>query len=415
MQRTLAECRLLAVLMMVSCLPLLRAQGTAPQVQAQSQPAQNVQRAPAPTGSVSGTVMASDTQRPARFVQVVLTPVPTGSYDDRGRGGFGGGGTNARTGVDGTFTMPQVPAGDYYVMASAVGYVSERAIAQAMANSGADPSSVMAKIPVVHVSAQSASTVTVTIERGGAVAGKVQWEDGSAASGVMMSVVAVAKQVALPDALNSLRSFGGGPGVNATTDDRGAFRITGLAPGDYYVQATIEQRSALGGQGFGGPGGRMTSTTVHVYSPNVFRKSEARPVTVTTGDDRSDVQMVLDFGRLHAVSGHVTSSNPGQTVASGSVTLTDATDGTLSMTSQIAADGSFNVPFVPAGTYTLSVPNAGTTVQTYTRGGGGRGNTAGSSASVFQPLSMSLSVSDTDVSGLTLALAPAGTQQSSNQ
>lgn len=378
------------------------AQSAVPQVPATP----NVSRAPAPTGSVSGTVMCSDTQRPARFVQVMLVPVPTGSYEDRGRGGFGGfgGGTSARTGIDGTFTMPQVPVGDYFVMASAVGYVSERALAQAVANAGGDPTAVMAKVPVVHVSSQSASAVTVTLERGGAIAGKVQWEDGSAASGVMVSVVPVAKQVALPAELSSLRSFGG---TTATTDDRGAFRLTGLAGGDYYVQTTIEQRGQFGGMGRGYP------VTVRVYAPNAFRKTEAKPITVTQGDDRTDVAMVLDFNALHTVSGHVTSSSPGQTVASGSVTLTDATDSTLSMNTQIAADGSFSVPYVPAGTYTLSVPNAGTTVQTYTRGG--RGGSGSSSSSVFQPLSMALTVSDTDVSGLSVALAPAGTQQSSNQ
>ena len=52
----------------------------------------------AATGTVTGRIICSDTQRPARFADVMLVAVPSGT-DTRGR--FGGSGGGARTDLDG--------------------------------------------------------------------------------------------------------------------------------------------------------------------------------------------------------------------------------------------------------------------------------------------------------------------------
>src|ERR1700733_8294095 len=98
-----------------------------------------------PTGTVTGTVIQSDTQRPARLAQVMLMSVGDANASDRSpegqvqgifNGRFGGG-ASGRTGLDGTFTIPNVKPGDYYVVASAPGYVTERAVLQAALAAGA--------------------------------------------------------------------------------------------------------------------------------------------------------------------------------------------------------------------------------------------------------------------------------------
>jgi hypothetical protein len=136
----------------------------------------------APTGTVTGTVLAEDTQRPVRFALVLLQSTAAGTgagYPGRGSGG----GAQARTEVDGAFTATGVPPGDYYVIASAPGYIPERSRLQAAIAAGADPDTLLAAIPVVHVSADATSTVNLSLERGAGISGRLQWEDGSPAAG----------------------------------------------------------------------------------------------------------------------------------------------------------------------------------------------------------------------------------------
>ena len=83
-------------------------------------------------GAVTGRVLCSDTQQPARLAHVVLQPVvdpnspllDTGNKSSRPEGIF-----HLQTvGLDGSFTIPAVPPGHYYVIAEQDGYVSPLAL-----------------------------------------------------------------------------------------------------------------------------------------------------------------------------------------------------------------------------------------------------------------------------------------------
>jgi hypothetical protein len=352
-------------------------------------------------GTVTGTVMAQDTQRPVRFAQVQLQGVVAPSTASQSRSfGFGGGtgSVNLRTDVDGTFVAGGVAPGDYYVTATATGYVSERAQMQAQVAAGADPNALLASLPQVHVTANATSNVVLTLVRGAALAGHVEWEDGSAAAGIAVQAAPSVANTALPSALRVVQGFGGGTPY-ATTDDRGNFRMSGLPTGDYVVSATIQPTSQQGGFGRGG----QYSAPIRIYAPGVFRKSAAKPVSVRAGDERTDVRLVLDLQGVHTVSGTVVSSSPGQTVASGRVALTDASDSSLQIQGSIGTQGQFKLPYVPPGTYTLQISGASTAVANngFNRRGGN--STAGVS---FQPFSQTLIVGETDVSGVAATLIP---------
>ena len=359
-----------------------------------------------PTGSVSGTVSVQDTQRPARFAQVMLQSVTTGSGQggDRFGGGFGsfGGASEARTDADGTFVMSGVAPGDYYVTAGAAGYIPERALLQTAVAAGADPAALLARIPVVHVVADSTSSVNVTLQRGGALSGHVLWEDGSPATGIPVTAVLNIPAAALPSSLQMIRS----PGANsssAVTDDRGVFRISGMAAGDYLLQAVIQSSGQYGGA----PRPQMVST-VRVYAPGVFHKAAAKPVTVHVGEERDDVRMTIDLRGLHMVAGHASSASAGQNIASGRVTLTDPTDPALQLMGSIQADGTFTVHYVPPGSYTLQIAGASTQANSGF-GGRGRGGGTSSSGTSFQPLSMAITVTDGDLTGVAAMLTPVST------
>jgi hypothetical protein len=353
-----------------------------------------VQMGPAPngpSGSVSGTVIAQDTQKPVRFARVQLQSVASAS----GGQGRGGGFASAQTDADGTFTAVNVAPGDYYVTATAPGYIPERALLVAQVNAGADANALLASVPMVRVAADGTSTINVTLERGGTIAGRVSWEDGTPAAGLTVSAVLTAQATAqLPGPLQSLQFTGNN--ASAITDDRGDFRITGLTGGDYFVTTVIQSRIPTAGRG------QQAVSSLTVYSPGVFLRSAAKAVSVRNGEERDDMQLTVDLRSLRTISGHVSSSNSGQNVASGRVTLTDQSDSTLHILGVIDANGNFVIKYVPPGSYTLQIAGASTQANGGYRG---RGGSSGGGVS-FQSFSQPVVVTDADLSGFAATLNP---------
>ena len=137
------------------------------------------------------------------------------------------------------------------------------------------------------------------------IQGKLQWDDGTPAAGVNVSVQSTNSAAGGPTDLTRVVSqlgggFGGGLGGFQTSDDRGVFRITGLAPGSYWVRATMMTPAADPGSGMGQ---RMSS--IVMYAPGKVRQSEAQVIALKSGEERDDLQFVLDLSTLHSVSGHV--------------------------------------------------------------------------------------------------------------
>ena len=233
----------------------LRAQGTGAVV------VQESTTTATPTGTVTGKVIAQDTQQPARFASVMLQSVAAASGEGGDGPRFGGGGgvntrTDAEGGVygDGCCGWGLLRDGECTGVCERAGAVCRR------------------RWPVGPIRRRcwrgfrrcmwmlaGRASVTVTMERGGTIAGKVQWEDGSPAAGISMSALAWIGEwdvgglgfVQLPGVLQGIQSPGGGSNF-ATTDDRGAFRIAGLAPGEYLLRTTIQQPIAAGREVDGG-------------------------------------------------------------------------------------------------------------------------------------------------------------------
>ncbi|MES2394178.1 MAG: hypothetical protein V4555_21275 [Acidobacteriota bacterium] len=403
--RTWIRIGLVATVMSGGCAGLGAQQvsvGLAPGVQTGSQP--QVAR---PEGAVTGTVICSDTQMPARFATVMLMPVKQAEdAGDRGPGRFfGGGGGSGRTDLQGNFSVNNVAVGDYYVVASATGYVSAMDAMRMVSEQGGDASTVLAGLPQVHVAAGVSSNANLSLARGGVIAGKLVWDDGSPAAGVQVSAV-VQTDGASPAQNNrsgmifNVGGVGGGFGI---TDDRGQFRLTGLMAAAYLVRATVEAPAS-------GPSMRGFSRAfaLTMYAPGKIRKSDAKAVTVGAGEERDDAGFTLNLQGLHTVSGHV-SAVSGPAVMAGTVRIVDATDSSLSRTAQLGEDGNFSLTYVPSGTYTLTASGS-TSAQnggTFVRGGGGRGGPGSAAGASFQEFTETLSVTDGDVTGVGIELTPA--------
>jgi protocatechuate 3,4-dioxygenase beta subunit len=335
------------------------------------------------TGSVTGHVTCGDTQRPARFAQVVLLAVPasiTPSVDPNAKQDSATlaatmkatlSGMNiiqTQTGIDGSFTAANVLPGDYYVFASVPGYVQPTNQVQAAQEAGADLSKPIAGVPIAHVVAERSAAAEVTVNRGAAVSGKVLWDDGSPAARVIVTVEAsdadgAAKTPPKPlppqFAMLSMTGAMGGGGVVSFSDDLGQYRIAGLAPGPYIVKATLQVHTSFSMQaGAMNLSGMMADKPLAIYAPATLHKAAAKPVKLNAGDELTDEEVTINLAGMHTVSGRVASAEDHHGINSAIVELTDTSDKDLVRSAGVDAVGGFVVTFVPPGTYTMSVTDA---------------------------------------------------------
>jgi hypothetical protein len=339
-------------------------------------------------GMVRGVVIDAETKRPVRLAQVQL--IEQGSVKDGTHGLLMAGNSFGRTNLEGQFDLQHVAPGDYYVIAQAPGYVSERTLLQVQQAAGADLGSLLAALPQVHVGDGASGSAQVTLQRGGVLSGRAEWEDGSPAAGI--SLTAQVSQGSRPALAPRVPGFGPAP-LFATTDDRGGFRIAGLAPGDYVLMLTVNP---------GEPDGAVARgifASVRVYAPGVFRLRDAQVYNMGRGDERSDAHITIDLHGLHTITGSASSTQPDEAVASGRISLLDADTNTPVSFGTVQPDGSFTLVAIPAGNYRLQISGASSRAVA-------RGSDSTTPIVNYKPFSQTVVVSDTDVTGLALSLTP---------
>jgi hypothetical protein len=341
---------------------------------AQQQPARDTSARPAPTavaptGRVSGRVVAGDTGRPIKRARVFLSA------------GELPGGRGTLTDENGAFDFADLPAGRYTINASKSGYIQL---------SYGQRRPLQAGTPLQLLDGQQLKSVDFALPKGGVISGRVSDESGDVMPGVSVAVMRYQYQQ------GDRRLIPAGQGQ---TDDRGVYRVWGLNPGDYYVSA-VARNEGLGGRGVpaaaaaaiadalgargggrgavaaaGGRGGAGRGFAFNsgdlddqaqlmyapTYYPGVNAVADARAVTVGVSQEVVGIDFGLQLVRTARVSGHV--ENPdGSWVAQGNVNLTpqgNVRNGGLGSNfgGRIGWDGQFSIANVPPGLYTLRARN----------------------------------------------------------
>ena len=266
-----------------------------------------------PTGRVTGTVSCADTNAPGRFALVALEPVPPEKAEaadaktekkELHLSQSQSADTTATTDLDGHFVLDKLPPGKYYVFGSLTGYVNPLALfneEQLKQMTNDTRKQLAAAVPVVDVEPNQVATVTLRLEHASEVSGTVLYDDGSPAIGLHMQLLRKDKDGKLTPVRTEL--VGGMFSSQATTDDRGRYRVIGAPAGEYTVRTSlptekIQLTGLLGDNGtsidiHNNDGGALT-----VYLGNGFRKKDAKLTKVGEGEVSGGLDITIQIAGL---------------------------------------------------------------------------------------------------------------------
>lgn len=284
------------------------------------------------TATVRGVVVSADAQaRPLRRARVTLN----GPGLAMGR--------TAITADDGSFVFDRLPAGRFTLGGFKDGYVPMNYGATRPERPGAG----------VQVAEGQTARVSLRLPRGAAITGTIVDVDGLPAQGIGVRTFAyryVGSQ-------GERRYLAVGATVSAS-DDRGVYRIYGLPAGEYVVAAQPVNRQV-------GPGAAEVRTISRgtisdrglilsqVFHPGATEVGRAARVTVGVGEERSGIDVQLQYVPLATISG-IASAGPGWNPAFLTMARIDDVPGfDPPRTARADTDGRFTIPGVPPGQYRL--------------------------------------------------------------
>jgi hypothetical protein len=313
------------------------------------------------TGTVTGHVYCADTNAPARMASIHLLPLkdtavrpgaqPQSVSNEPASG-------VVQSTLDGSFAIPNVRPGAYYVIVTASGYLSPHPHDEETddVKSQSPTSQSPIAIPKVDVGPDQATNIDIRLERGAAVSGNIRFDDGSPTTNVIVILLRKSKDkwVSLPTP-----DFGAfAMPSSLMTDDLGHYRIGGLLSGEYLLTATLVHLDLAPPDTQGSGEAGTIRSVLTVYSGDTVRKSEAVPFKLAPGEERAGEDITIPLSKLHSISGVVTASSNGHAINTGQITIEDPGDKESLANGQLDSDGIFRLDGVPEGSCTLHIQNA---------------------------------------------------------
>jgi hypothetical protein len=308
------------------------------------------------TASIRGLVTSADTNSPVRRAQVRATSAETRSA------------RLSTTDADGRFELRDLPAGRWTISAAKGGFVTQQ-FGQRHPFEAVEP---------IDLADGQRFSANFALSRGSAITGRVSDEFGDPITGARVQVLRSQFQ----QGRRRLTPTANG----AQTDDTGSFRVFGLAPGEYYVAASLQAAPA--------DSSANPVSYAPTYFPGTGSLTDAQRITLTLGTEQSGINFVLQPVRAVRVSGTVVDSNGAPTQALLNLTPAGFGDeGGLQMgnPARVLQDGTFTILNVVPGEYVLTV------------NGRANGN------STPEVASMPLTVGNDDVAGISIATSKGGT------
>jgi uncharacterized protein (DUF2141 family) len=388
--------------------------------------------APAPTGTgvIAGSVVSDDSSAvPVRRAVVIAT-----SPDLRG---------DRRTVTDdqGRFAIGQLPPGRYTLSATKAGWITT------YFGSSHPGRPAFGGAAVAIKAGEHAPPVALKLLHGSAITGVIRDAFGRPASGVELQLATMRMQ----DGERRLVTENVGPlagNTSTTSDDRGTYRLFGVAPGDYLViaspgfgafgnaevlQSTPEdlaaaRRSLATSTPGGAPGSvsnvaaqnaarPLTVASASVFYPGTVDLQAATVLHIGPNEERAGIDFTMQLVPTARVEGIVLGLD-GQPTPNAAVRLTPPFGDVFFFGSNYSArtgpDGHFRILGVDPGGYEIVARAADQTAGAAGRGGGGAMSITinggvittfsgpGPNAALFA--ADRLTVAGSDISGVTLTL-----------
>jgi hypothetical protein len=343
--------------------------------------------APAEVARVGGRVVAADNGAPLSDARVTLAPF-VGGRGPRPAVLPPGPPPQAITDQDGRFVFEGVAPGTYIFNVQRSGYAP-------LLNPPIGPPQTIQLAP-----GQSIDSVELRLQKGSIIAGRVFGPSGEPLADARVSAMRRVQTGRGPGRF--LLTGNQGP---QQTNDLGEFRIAGLAAGEYIVAASRGPNFALATSGAVSPTRQGARTTIATtYYPGTTDQNGASPIAVGAGVEVGNVTFTVQSVPAHNVSGVVVDEN-GAPLADAMVTLMgDARTGVpigTAGSARTAADGSFSIGDVPAGSYRL---NASVPIVWSSSGSAGGIVSSTSVVRPGVPQPTEVVVTDADVSGLQIVV-----------
>jgi len=247
--------------------------------------------------------------------------------------------TSMLTGPDGKFQFDGLPAGQSTVTVRKPGFFTEEEIqpsggGQRLATTGPNTSPIVLKlIPE------------------GVIYGKISGDDSQPIEGLPIQLLAQRLQ-------NGRKVWEERAG--ATTDEEGMFRIAELHPGNYFLSAGPSRAPVTFPSKLSQSGAQGIPVT---FYPSGSDLAAASPIPITPGK-RFEVNLSLSPRPFYRVSGRVAGYGQGQYV---SLQVLDSTGKSVANNSRFdPTNGSFQIPWIPAGAYALRADSPGAQGQALT-------------------------------------------------
>jgi hypothetical protein len=320
-----------------------------------------------PKTTVRGRVFYADTGRPVKRVSLMLV-----SEDVSDRPGQP---PSVLTDNDGNFQMKAVQAGTYYAIVNAPGVYSPLAFFDfsVARNRGGSEKEAFKKafegFERIYVDGVTETFVQIPARRGGAIGGRVIYDDGDPAIGVKVEILRRVEDKfmsSIPNfsALSSMRT---GDGV-FQTDDRGVYRFAGLPPGDYVVKVSenVSHTESVESRYYdpfeGGLGGKSFLT---IFYPDVSDTKSAQLITVASGQEVSEINLTLPSRSLYKIEGKTVARKDKSPVRAQInikrknqeevFSILDEIGGGRQQAASTVEKGNWKFKELPKGTYTLTI------------------------------------------------------------
>ena len=253
--------------------------------------------------------------------------------------------------------------------------------------------------------------VIVHARRGGAISGKVTYQDGEPATNAEISVIRRVGNTAM----RVLTGLNTASFLSLHTDDRGMYRIPALPPGEYLVSAAENNtapETTTKDRGGGGFDEFFKSDALSAsYYGNTTKAQDATIVKVEVGSETGDIDINLADTAPHTISGSVISRLDHQGLPRSTLTIRSKDQASWfsqgSQQFQTDSQGTWILGGVPDGTYsiTISPPYEATNSYTVQRTGDRYTPVPRASKRRLMTREVEVTVGGSDVAGLVFELS----------